>query len=124
MLSSTPSRKFKFLLDENVHAQLYRFLANSAIDVKLVPKSASDKQIEAISKKEHRILVTNDEDFVECTKGDLFALVWLRLPQNDPKTLIVTFEKLTKDLGDFAGKLIILRSGAWDELPLGERLDF
>lgn len=58
MQSSVRTRKF--LLDENVRIELYRFLKRKGNDVKILGKSVSDEQLAAVSKKEQRILVTND----------------------------------------------------------------
>lgn len=118
MSSLTPIHTF--LLDENVRIELFRFLQNRGFDVKLAPKAASDTRLLEISKNEQRILVTNDEDFVGSSTNEVFALIWLRMPQNDPKILIKTFEKLLKDVGNFSGKLFILKPGAWEEFTLGE----
>ena len=41
MSSSTPNPKPKFLLDENVRIDLYKFLQSNDFDVKVAPKGAS-----------------------------------------------------------------------------------
>ena len=105
----------KFLLDENVKIKLFKLLKSQGFDVKLSPKSASDKKVAAISGKESRILVTNDEDFKWCTDNEVFAVIWLRIPQNDSKSLINIFEKLTKKMKKFEGKFIELNSTDWEE---------
>lgn len=111
----------KFLLDENVRIELFRFLKQRNFNVKKAPKSAPDNCLLVISKREKRILVTNDEDFIELTSNEVFSVVWLRIPQNDPKRLVETFEKLTNDVIDFSGKLFILRPRTWEEFPLTEQ---
>ena len=110
----------KLLLDENVHLSLYKYLNSKGVDVKLVPKSASDEQVAAISKNEQRVLVTNDEDFGSYSPEGIFAMVWLRIPQGDSQSLIGIFEKLLKSKIIFSSKLIVLSSTGWVELPLGE----
>ena len=124
MYSSTPS--LKFLIDENVRVELSRLLKQKGIDFKLSQKSAHDSLLASISKKESRILITNDEDFIYYPKGKIFSVVWLRIPQNDPKSLITSFEKLLNQLNankDFSGKLITLKQNDWDQFPLGEEIE-
>lgn len=120
MSSSIPSPKF--LLDENIKYALFKLLRDRNIDVKLVPKSASDKKIASISKTEQRILVTNDEDFIYYTTNQAFSVVWIRVPQEDTKSLLTSFEKMLKGMKDFSGKLVVLKEDGWDEFPLGEEL--
>src|SRR3989344_7042374 len=118
MSSSTPSHKF--LLEENVHRKLYQFLKTHSFDVKLAPKSSSDKQIANISKIEGRMLVTNDEDFIEYSKDKVFSVVWLRIAQNDIEALIVSFKELLEKYRTFSGRLIILKEKGWDDFKLGK----
>lgn len=108
----------KFLLDENVRIELYRFLNSEGLDVQYAPKSTNDSKIALISKQEKRILVTNDEDFTECWIDDVFSIVWLRIPQNEPKTLISSFDKLLKEFKGFEKKLVILIPNDWDVVNL------
>ena len=112
----------KFLVDENVRARLAKFIQNQGFDVKLVPKSISDSQVALISKKEKRVLITNDEDFTNYSGDELFALIWLKIPQADPKSLISSFEAIVENFQDFSGIMIILRVMKWDEFKLGEEI--
>lgn len=121
MSSSIP--RPKFLLDENVRVELVKFLKSQGFDVKLAPKAAPDLLLASLSKKEKRILVTNDEDFVEYTDNMVFSIVWLRIPQNDPKKLIASFQKLLSEFNNFRGKLIVLETGRWQDFPLAALLD-
>ena len=109
----------KFLLDENVRIELSNFLKRRGIDVKLHTKSATDSFVASLSKREQRVLVTNDEDFCECSKDEIYSVVWLRLPQNDSEGLVRSFEKLLGSYKNFPGRLVVLRRGKWDEFPLG-----
>lgn len=76
------------------------------------------------SKKERRIVVTNDEDFIEFTREDIFGVIWLRIPQNDPVNLVTSFDRLLHSVKAFTGRLIVLRKEDWDNFPLGELVDF
>lgn len=116
MLLSTLNHKF--LLDKNVRIELYRFLKQNHLDAKLVAKSIPDSHSASISKKQRRILVTNDEDFTDYTSEEIFSVVWLRIDQFDPRSLITSFEKLLKELKTFKGKLITLDKKSWEEFPL------
>lgn len=120
MSSSTPSHKF--LIDENVRIELFRFLQKKGFDSKLTPKAGSDSKLLAISKAEKRIIVTNDYDFTEASTEEAFAVVWLRIPQKDQQALITSFEKLLTEIKDFSEKLVVLKPNSWDEFPLMEEL--
>lgn len=117
---STPN--LKFLLDENVRIELSRFLKKQKLDFKLTPKGSTDKQVASISKTEQRILVTNDEDFQWFTKDQIYSIIWLWIPQNDPKSLISSFKKLIKECKVFSGKIITLTPKDWNEAYLYEEV--
>lgn len=110
----------KLLLDENVRVELFRFLKASGVDVKLAPRGAPDKELVEKSRKENRILVTNDKDFSAYSKEEVFAVVWLRIPQNNAEALLGSFEKLLKEVKDFSGSLVVLNPKGLQEFPLGE----
>ena len=113
----------KFLLDENVRIELFNFLKRRGIDVKLPPKSVPDSAVALLSKREQRVLVTNDEDFCEYSKDKVYSVVWLRLSQNDSEGLIKSFEKLLGSFKKFPGRLVVLKRGKWGEFPLGEKIE-
>ena len=115
MPSSIPNHKF--LLDENVRIELSRHLINQDLDIKLVPKGATDSWVASISKSEKRVLITNDEDFLMYPASRLFAVIWLRIPQNDPEALLSSFKKLLKEAKDFQGKVTVLEPNKWHQLP-------
>jgi len=116
MSSSIPNPTF--LLDENVNSRLYKFLRSQDIDVKLTAKSLPDKDVAEFCLKENRILITNDEDFLEYSDDEIYAVIWLRIPQNRPDILINSFKRLTSECRDFAGKVIILSESGWKDFPL------
>lgn len=115
MSSSTPN--LKFLLDENVRGELFQFLKEKGVDVKVVPKSATDARVASLSKTENRILVTNDKDFAEYTNDQVFSVVLLQIPQNQPKALVTSFKQLIKEVKNFKGKLLVLKKEKWEEFP-------
>lgn len=82
MSSSIPT--LGFLLDENVRIELFRYLKHKEFNVKLAPKSTPDSRLANLSKREKLIIVTNDEDFTDYLRGEVFCVVWLRIPQSDP----------------------------------------
>ncbi len=115
---SSSIRKMQFLLDENVRKELFPLLQNLGFSARIAPKGASDETIAQISIKENRVLVTNDEDFSEYPKSTVFSVVWLRIPQNDPQSLLVMFNKLLRECHDFNGRLIVLEKNIWKDWPL------
>lgn len=116
MSSSIP--KVRFLLDENVRKELFVFLQKMQISIRVVPKGASDEMVTQISRKEKRIIVTNDQDFSEYPKNTVFSVVWLKIPQNDPQSLVAMFDQLLKECKKFNGKLIVLERNTWKDWPL------
>ena len=115
---SSSIRKTQFLLDENVRKELFPFLQKMGFSVRIAPKGASDETLAQISIKEKRVIVTNDEDFSEYLKSTVFSVVWLKIPQNDPQSLLSMFNKLLKECSDFNGKLIVLEKNTWKDVPL------
>lgn len=111
--------KLKFLVDENVRVELSEFFKTSGVDFELVSKGATDKEIASLSKSKRLILVTNDNDFFYYKKTKIFAVVLLKLPQNNAELLISSFSKLfLKE--KFAGKLIVLTVSRIEEYSLEE----
>lgn len=116
MSSSIP--KVRFLLDENVRKELFTLLKKMRIPTRVAPKGASDETLASISLKEKRVIVTNDGDFSEHPKDTVFSIVWLRIPQNDPQSLLTMFDQLLKECDNFKGKLIVLKRNTWKDWPL------
>lgn len=69
---SSLTQKPKFLLDENVRAELLNFLQTKKYDAACAPKGATDKALAQQSLEEHRILITNDEDFCWYAETEIF----------------------------------------------------
>ena len=115
--SQFPSRKLRFLLDENVKKVLLKFLESKGYDVNFRAKGLSNGKLALFSKSEKKVFVTNDEDFVNpflYPKDKIFSIIWLRVPQDKPEALLESFSKLLKDKSkpeDFEGFLIELYEG-------------
>ena len=107
-----------FLLDENVDSRLYKALKSKNINAKLTPKGLSDKEVANICLNEKRVLITNDEDFQEYSDDEIYAVIWLRIPQNKSDVLIKSFTKLLSECKQFKGKIITLTELTWSDLPL------
>lgn len=122
MPSSQQTPAFKFLLDENVRLGLYKYLLQKGVDVKLATKGASDQTLLKISRQEERILVTNDEDFSEATEDMVYAVIWLRIPQNDEQALLKSFDKLIANIENPELKIFSLYEERWDESSLYEEI--
>src|SRR3989337_1856239 len=88
MSSSASPTNTKFLFDENVDKRLEKFLKQQEIDVISKPRGLSNGKLAEFSKSEQRVLVTNDEDFSEFTRGRVFAIVLLKVPQRKIHSLI------------------------------------
>lgn len=115
------SSRFKFVLDENVRVELYKFLQRKGIDVKFTPKGLTNGEIAELSLNEERVLVTNDEDFAKFLIGEVFGVVWLKIPQNDPQGLIKAFSLLLKpEFSEFKDRLVILWPNSFEVSRLWE----
>ena len=131
MSSLVLKKKLKFLLDENVKRELLGFLKQQGLDAVFKPKKLSNGILAGFSKSEQRVLITNDKHFADSSKfpkEKIFAVVWLRIPQDKPEVLFNTFSKLLEDKSkpdDFEGLLIELKeNGGFESSPIPSSEDF
>lgn len=107
--------QLRFLLDENIKKELLKFLKSEGYDITFKPKGLSNGKLASLSKSENRVLITNDVDFADpflYPRGNIFSIVWLRIPQDKPSALLESFAILLKDKSrpeDFEGFLVELR---------------
>jgi len=118
------SQSIRFLFDENVDKRLERFLKQQGVEVVYKPKELSNGKLAEFSKSEQRVLVTNDEDFLEFVEDEIFSVVWLRIPQRKIEASKREFSKLLKESPDFKGNLIILKEEGFKVFPLGSKVSF
>ena len=67
------------------------------------------------------VLVTNDEDFLEFNKEQIFSVIWLKIPQEKPEPLLNAFSKLVKEKPspeDFEGNLVVLGEEDFEISPI------
>jgi len=102
-----------------VRIELDESLALQKIDIKRLPKGTPDAALATVSKRENRVLVTNDEDFCFLSQDKVLSVVWLKIPQKELATLIPSFKKMLNECTVFAKKLIILEPNDWKTFPLG-----
>jgi predicted nuclease of predicted toxin-antitoxin system len=119
---ASKDKKLKFLLDENVKKELLPFLKKD-FDVIFKPKRLSNGELAELSKSEQRIFVTNDWDFTDkfsYNKETIFSIVWLRIPQDKPESLLREFSKLIDENSseNFEGKFITLYEDRFTVEPL------
>ena len=112
------------MIDENVRSELFRFLQRDGYDVKLAARGSSDDLLAKLSLRERRVFLTNDADFTEYTKDEIFSVVWLRIAQHDSSALLDAFRNLLKDSPQFKGNFVVLRPGKFDVFPLGKVIDY
>ncbi len=117
-MSSSTLSEARFLLDENVRAELASFLKSRDVNFKLLPKRSSDRLLAAVSKREKRVLVTYDKDFAEYPYDKICSVFCLRIPQKDTAALLTQFEKLLAEYKPYARRLIILNPDDWKVEPL------
>lgn len=115
-------KKPKFLLDENVKVELLRYLEQQGFDVVLKSRGTVNGKLGEFSKKEKRVLITNDRHFSDASlfpKEKIFSVIWLRnIPQNEPMLLISAFSKLLENPPDFDSNLIRLYPDKFDIKPI------
>ena len=103
----------RFLLDENVRAELDGFPRANGCDVRRLPKGAPDRLLAPASRAEERVIVTNDEDFAAVPAGTAFGVVLPRLPQHDSKGLLAAFQRLLNGAVEWKGHVIVLGPERW-----------
>lgn len=117
------STLIRFLLDENVRIELATLLSEREINFAVAKKASGDKTLASISLAEKRIVVTNDIDFAKMCKGDVFGVVWLRIPQNDPELLLEKFGQMLDETSmRYADSLVILERNRRRVIPLVTRI--
>lgn len=111
----------RLLLDENVRIELAEFLLSAGFNIKLATKGSSDRQLARLSKKEKRVVVTNDKDFAAMNSRTVLGVIWLRLPQRDVNLLISSFKKLLSECKNYPGNLVIVEPTGWKNFRLTEK---
>jgi len=107
---------------------LLKFLKSGGHDVISKPKGLTNGRLAAYSKSESRVLVTNDADFTDpslFSREKIFSVVWLQVPQDNPKALISSFSDMLAEfskLSDFEGQLITLKRNSFEAKPLPKLL--
>lgn len=81
-------------------------------------KGSKDSQIATLSKKENRVLVTNDNDFIYYPKEKIHAVILLKVAQNKIESLIESFQKLLFENQKYKSQLIILKEKSWQKRDL------
>lgn len=122
-MSSSTLNAPQFLLDENVRAELAHFLAAKGFDSISLPKGAPDRILAIASRRNKRVLVTNDRDFSLYSADMVYCVIWLRVPQRDIDVLLARFEMLLTQCERYAGQLITVDSYAWKIEPLLQKTD-
>ena len=107
----------KFLADENVKRRLTRWLKVLGHDVLIAEKGVKNSNLFSLAKKEGRILITNDTDFLNTalyppqrTPGRIVLRVFPPVFENQRFSLESLLSKFTNEK-EFTGQLIEL----WQE---------
>ena len=88
----------KFLLDLNIAASVASFLQRNHYDVSELRKKnllkLPDKDVVELAKKEKRIILTHDKDFVRLTLQDFgFVCIVVRLKNQQPENVIKSLDQ-------------------------------
>lgn len=91
----------RFLTDENIAVSIVKFLRNKGFDVKDVKEESlygsSDKDIFELAKKEDRIILTHDKDFmaiIKSYKSDFSGAILIKCKNQKPENVSATLDKI------------------------------
>jgi len=91
----------KFLTDENIALSVMRFIRQKGFDVKDIKEESlqgsSDKDVLMLAKKEKRIILTHDKDFLEIVKSDkteIEGIILIKCKKQNPENISATLGKL------------------------------
>lgn len=116
MSSSTPA--IRFLLDENVRADIGLALRKDGFTVLQLAKGASDADLAQQSREEQLVILTNDLDFASMPTEKIYSVVLLRMPQHDAEAQYRAIRRLSAKCATWEGKVIVLEATRWRTLPL------
>ena len=91
----------KFLADENIAVTVVKFLRLKGLDVRDVKEESmqglSDKEIFKLAKKQDRIILTHDKDFLQIVKNEkdnFEGIILIRCSKQNPKNISETLDKI------------------------------
>lgn len=104
----------KFLIDENVHFDIFTFLKERDFDVISIAQdysSIKDRDVLDLANKEGRIIITNDKDFgylIYNQKLTHKGIVLFRLKTENPRAKIRRLESLIESNMELRNKFIVI----------------
>ncbi|MBI4970816.1 MAG: DUF5615 family PIN-like protein [Candidatus Omnitrophica bacterium] len=107
----------KFLIDENIPKKLLKALVSSDHDAVRVETSTRDAEIFERAKRENRILVTLDNDFIQLARfssiHENFSIILVHIHPPYAGPITEAFTKLLKSVSEekLKGLIILERSG-------------
>jgi len=110
----------KFLTDENIAISVIKFLRQKGFDVKDIKEESlqgsSDKKIFTLGKKEGRVILTHDKDFLGIVKedeSDFEGIILIRCKKQNPENVCAILDKLLKTnvMNKIKNNLFILNEG-------------
>lgn len=115
--SMKKSPQLTFLLDENVDVRIASFLTKLGFSTTICPPSIKNGEVIKLAKKESRILLTNDKDFLNT---DLYypsqtaGIIVFRIHPPSLSNLTSALGKILDNVKpeEFSGKLYIVRQDA------------
>lgn len=119
--------QFKFLSDENIHADVVQFLRDQNCDVIAVPEiglfGADDEVLLERAVAEDRVVVTHDSDFgtLAILAGkDVYGIIFLRPGHIDPEFTIETLRVVIANSPELTPPFILVaqRTGPLVQLRL------
>ena len=105
----------RFIIDENVPTKLIRILRKKGLDTARVRLGSGDWEIARRAKKEDRILVTQDKDFIGSSMYPIAGIdiIFLQVQPSTEDLIIEAFDRLLKDIPEekFKGLVILKNNG-------------
>ena len=102
--------KMRFLLDENVHKGLFKFLKEQGQDVKLSPRTISNGQVFRLAQNEERVLISRDSDFLDESfiGPEHFGILLIRVKPKDLASQQSCMKKLLSEFSEMKGRAFML----------------
>ena len=116
----------RFLLDENVHHGLLRFLREHGDDVVLSAKGLANGAVLTSAVSATRVLITHDKDFAERPPVvDHPGVILLRIPPEALDVLMAALQRLLVQVSSserFTNRLFVVFPDRHDEFPFRAEL--
>lgn len=107
----------RFLTDENVSLSVKKALRQAKFSVKDIKEEkmfgVSDKEIMALAKKERRIIITHDKDFLDYPRDSHRGVCLLRFSNQSPSNVIKYLLSFVRSRGNKLEDRVVILNENW-----------